>query len=403
VKLEMADSRKRLLFFCPSLAPGHSGVGDYTRRLAAECLRQGVEARMVSLCDTSAQEVALEEEQAAGDASVHCLRLPEAWSWVQRLEAVRNWLQEWRPEWTSLQFVPFGYQPKGLPWQLGAMLARLPGTPRWQMMFHELWVGAFAGAPWKLRLLGMAQRQLIRRLLCQLKPARVHTQARPHQQLLHLLGMQAANLPLFGNIRIQPDGAEEGRRLIFSDLQEADPGPGDGSAWHIGGLFGVIHPEWRPEPFFKPWLQAAEKSGRQPLLVLIGRSGRSTEHLQALLQPYLPRLQVRRLGPLPDPVVSQVLQALDFGLATTPWQLREKSGSLAALRDHGLPIVLTRDDWRPRGVSADPEAPEADPGCFLAQADRPIPFQKLKRRPPADTLPQVAARFLADLQGACKS
>lgn len=378
--------------------PGHSGVGDYTRRLAAECLRQGAEARIVALCDTGVHEAAVEEDQLEGATSVPCLRLPEAWSWGQRLQAVQSWLQGWRPDWASLQFVPFGYQPKGLPWQLGPMLARLLGTHHWQIMFHELWVGAFEGAPWKLRLLAVAQRQVIRQLLRQLKPARVHTQAMPHQQLLHALGCKAAKLPLFGNIRIQVDGAEEGCHLICNALGKENFSPGGRPAWHIGGLFGVIHPEWRPEPFFNSWLQAAGQSGRQPLLVLIGRSGRSEEHIQSLLQPYLRQLQVGMLGALPDLAVSQVLQALDFGLATTPWRLKEKSGSLAALRDHGLPVVLTRDDWHPREVYEGLEVPEGDPGCYLAQADRTTPFHELKRRPPEDTLPKVAARFLADLQ-----
>lgn len=31
----------RLAFICVSLEPGRDGVGDYTRSLAAECIRQG--------------------------------------------------------------------------------------------------------------------------------------------------------------------------------------------------------------------------------------------------------------------------------------------------------------------------------------------------------------------------
>ena len=41
----------KLLFLCSSLEPGRDGVGDYTRRLAGECLRQGHEVRLLSLND----------------------------------------------------------------------------------------------------------------------------------------------------------------------------------------------------------------------------------------------------------------------------------------------------------------------------------------------------------------
>jgi hypothetical protein len=106
---------------------------------------------------------------------------------------------------------------------------------------------------------------------------------------------------------------------------------------------------------------------------------------------------VSALGPLSDQAVSQVLQAADFGLATTPWLLREKSGSLAALREHGLPIVLTRNDWQLAGDPCSPRQVTEDRCCFLSLPGETLSMESLKRRMPADTLPEVAKEFLRRL------
>jgi hypothetical protein len=42
----------------------------------------------------------------------------------------------------------------------------------------------------------------------------------------------------------------------------------------------------------------------------------------------------------------RVFEDLPFGLATSPLALLGKSGTVAACLDLGLPVLVTRDDWR---------------------------------------------------------
>jgi hypothetical protein len=392
---------ERLLLICPSLEPGRSGVGDYVRRLAAACVRLGAEVRLVALCDFSLNDQVIQEHQEEAGTEVFCMRIPGEWDWPRRTLLLREWVREWRPDWVSLQFVPFGYQRKGMPFELGTALDfSSGGKPCWQVMFHEVWVGAFIGAPIKLRLLGAVQRWIMQRLLKQLKPAVVHTQAAPHQQLLKALGCQAERLPLFGNIPVLAEGAGEGNRLIFSAprLAESSVAAHPSEATLIAGLFGVIHPEWQPEPFFSQWIELAEKQGKKPVLVLLGRSGRPPDDLRTLAQRYAPQLAIHALGALPPAQVSQVLQALDFGIATTPWELREKSGSLAAMQDHGLPVMVTRNDWRLRGSATG--AMDEGGRCFLIQGGTPLTPAMLRRGLAEEPLPSIAAHFLKRFQTA---
>jgi hypothetical protein len=47
-------------------------------------------------------------------------------------------------------------------------------------------------------------------------------------------------------------------------------------------------------------------------------------------------------GELPTVLISSYLQSADFGIATSPLSLIQKSGSVAAMLEHGLPVVVSR-------------------------------------------------------------
>ena len=52
-----------------------------------------------------------------------------------------------------------------------------------------------------------------------------------------------------------------------------------------------------------------------------------------------------------------LLAECDLGVATSPWALIGKSGSVAAFLEAGLPVVVTRGEWRRRrGGTPEPEA-----------------------------------------------
>jgi hypothetical protein len=46
------------------------------------------------------------------------------------------------------------------------------------------------------------------------------------------------------------------------------------------------------------------------------------------------------------------LKSLDLGFAASPWDLIDKSASASTMREHGVPIVVSRDDWKLRSGSA---------------------------------------------------
>ena len=189
----------KIVFLCSSLEPGRDGVGDYTRRIATELIRQGHISAVVSLNDKYISHK-FNGVQHSERIDLKVLRLPSTLSAKNRFKSAKNYIDEFNPDWLSLQFVIFGYQQKGLPFGLGHRLAFLGFGRRWHIMFHELWVGMEINTSIKHLLWGKIQRLLIKSLILQLKPKIMHSHTSLYLHHLANLGFESQILPLFGNI-----------------------------------------------------------------------------------------------------------------------------------------------------------------------------------------------------------
>jgi len=97
--------------------------------------------------------------------------------------------------------------------------------------------------------------------------------------------------------------------------------------------------------------------------------------------------------------ISAQLRDADFGVAASPWQLIGKSGSAAAMLDHGLPVIVTRDDFHPYLPGDGP--PSTDP--LLHRLDDALPAKLaagLPKRPARHRVDEIAARLVGLLKAA---
>ena len=383
----------RIAFICGSLEPGRDGVGDYTRRLAAECIHQGHECRLVALNDW---EDGGEETQECEGVQIGCLRCPRSLPWKERFARAREELSEFDPDCVSLQFVPYGFHPKGIPWSLAGRLRKLIGARPLQIMFHELWIGFGAAAPWKQRIVGALQRHCIFRMIRALKPRVVHTSNATYAGLLKHGGVAAGELPLFGNIPVRDIGSAPAlpAQLAAAGIP-ADPA--ERSGWWMVLFFGTLHPEWQPQPLTHLLLRAAQRAGKRLCLVSAGRLGACGEGLWETMQRENGgEIVFVKCGEQSSGEISTLLQIADFGVAVTPWELMGKSGSAAAMLDHGLPILCARDG---AGVEVSPAGgPLADP--LFHRFDNALEAKLLaglQKRPPHARVREICAGFIADL------
>jgi hypothetical protein len=374
----------RLAFLCSSLAPGRNGVGDYTRALASELSRQGHPCLSIGLEDT---EAALEEGSPV-------VRLAGDRPWAERLVQARVALAGFEPDWVSLQFVAYAWQPRGYAFGLADRLAPLFGRRRRHLMFHELWVGLNRHDRLVNRLHGIVQRRAILGLHRGMRPQLVHTQAPVYAAALAAEGIPARRLPLFGNLPVVPCNRAAIRREL---LAAHAPGlPSDSAV--LAGWFGTVHPQWDAVEVLARLAVAAQAAQRSLVLLALGRTGAAGAALAARIrQQPLPGATFIDLGERAPEEASRLLGIFDLSLTANPVALAPKSGTVAASLDHGVPVLISRNNWQPRGTLSVP--PSEESGVVFSPAGTAIDLPSLLalRRPPAARLPAIARQFISDI------
>lgn len=371
----------RIAFICTSLQPGRDGVGDYTRQLAAACAERGHECRLFAIND---RHLATSIEDDDG-----CVRFASTEPWPNRIAALASALRDFAPDWVSWQIVAYGFDPKGLMPAAAAPLAALSGGWQTHAMLHELWLGLSAGESVRTRLVGAWQRHRLLAFLRRLAPQRVHTSNETYQRVLRRCQWPAQVLPLFGNIPIAPPAAPSPLAELAPRLS---PAPRT-----IGVMFGTLHAQWRARETFSFLRAAAADTHRSISLVTLGHGGPQQDAILAPVRAEFRDIPVLTLGAASPTRISQILQSADFGLSSHPWALVEKSGSTVAMLEHGLPVLVPRDEWRLRGDAA--STASWSPLLRPLKGFAPSEFSTWldHRHAPAPRLPHVVDAFLAAL------
>ena len=380
----------RIAFLCGSQEAGRDGVGDYTSGLAEELRQQGHEVIVIGLRDKFVSEVTSTERHVAG-GSIRVLRLPSALPWAECIEQATQQLDRFDPEWVSLQFVCYTFHPKGLVHGLAGKLASLLTGRKLHIMFHELWRGAQRGARMKERAIGLAQKYSFISFIERVKPLKVHTSNVAYQRLLQECGVGADVLPLFGSIPI----LEKSSGWMNAELLRVGVTNLNRKSFCILGIFGNIPPEWVAEDFLANVTDAVGKGGQRLMLLTIGAHSADAERLlnsAAVQKPGL--IQIGHFGIQTSERISEYLHELDFGVATGPWCLIGKSSASAAMLEHGLPVLVFRDD-----VDIGMTEP-GTPRFIKMQGDWDAKMRETRKLTPRRDRPEIVRRFLRDLQAA---
>jgi hypothetical protein len=323
----------KIVFFCSSLEPGHDGVGDYTRRLAGGLIKNGNTIAIIALNDKQTDSVFTCVQQSEG-VDIEVMRIPSSLPESERARNAKKYVDQFDPEWLSLQFVPFGFHPKGLKLGLSKFLLSIGGARPWHIMFHELWVGMAAEESKKLLWWGRLQRMLIKTLVLILHPKVIHTQSILYQALLNKMGFNVQLLPLFGNITVNDLSSKDNSFLKKNEISFV--------------VFGSIHSGAPIAEFAKEAAAYSLKNNIPVKLIFIGRY--DLEHQRWSTIWKAEGLSVEAMGEQSAAYISEVLTNPTAGISATAIAVIDKSGSVAAMLEHGMPVISVSKPWTPNGV-----------------------------------------------------
>jgi hypothetical protein len=383
----------KILFVCSCLEPGMDGVGDYTRRLAEEINARGHHCSLLAVADVHVKK-AVTGDFGDANAPIPYLRLPATDSWPERVRQAKVFRERFAPDWISWQIVPYGFDPRGLSFGMGRRFQEISGGCKNQIMFHEVWIGEATISSVKNKIVGKMQRFIIKDLLQKLQPRVVHTHTPLYQHLLGGLGYPSTILPLFGNIPItsrpNSEWLKEKWPQGWTQFKIADR-----EAWWIFVMFGSIHPEWDPEDFWQRASVIAQRAGKKCALISIGRPGAIGEHmLEELQQREGESWRFLNLGQQSEEDISQCLLMADFGVSAAPPEYLFKSGTAAAMVEHGLQVIATRPMYSYR------HCPPEKLSVGMRNVRRDFDLEPLRKSKAESLLPAVADQFIQDLQQA---
>ncbi len=315
-----------LLFLCGSAEPGKDGVGDYTRRLCGELIRTGHNAQIVSLYDKHVVSF-ITQNQVIEETPVIVRRMPIITSYKQRLAWTQEIVKEIAIDWISLQFVPYSFNPKGLPFWMSGFLKALKGNHQWHVMFHEIWIGIEKKASLKSKCTGILQKQIVLKILQNLNFVVINTNTNLYRLQLLNLGYNSKLLPLFSNIsnNIIDYNEKKTDELIFA---------------FFGGIhFGAPIQEFMDE--LK--LELEKRKGCFVKFLFVGNCGSSLKEWTMILDSENIKYEI--FGYCSNQEISEKLLTCNYGVSTTPYLLIQKSGSVATLIEHGLPVLCIARKW----------------------------------------------------------
>ena len=315
-----------ILFICPTLEPGNCGVADFTLTLATKLSSMGITCACLAVHDHHIGPSPDSSVKSSIFGNIDILRISAKYSWNLKSTLVQSQLDLLKPEWISLQYVPYAYSYKGLPFAFLRVLCSLKTSAKWQITAHELWVDPRQS--FRFKILSSLQVLIFKRLWKRLRPTVVHVSNRFFQQRLDRLMINSSILPVFSNIPFCP---------ISLPLPQSD------STWRFV-LFGSINREWSPFKLLEKIEEARSIHGIDSChFVSVGKMDSYGAALwDSLVSLPYPAFSFSRLGMLPFALLSAELQYADFGICVTPDVLVEKSGSVSAMLAHGLPIIICR-------------------------------------------------------------
>lgn len=327
----------KIVLISGQLEPGKGGVGDYTWTLASALKQRGIDAGVLAFSDPFVSVPAQGARLLRGK-EITFDRIPASLNPGERNRMIETVLSRSMPDWTSLQFVPYSFDSRGLvgaddfPWHTTS-------AGRRHVMFHETWIGSHPGAPLKQRMMGWLQRRAVQSAMRAWNPEVIHTSCDVYAAQLGLIGLEPSILPLFATIEKHPAANPE---KLLQQFKASSAGwkTVDDRNTRLIGIFGTVHDTVLLQTTLSRLMEGATRDSLKLGVACFNQPQAIVSLVRQTLEKHADQHSILTFAALPDLELSELLQGLDIGISTTPMDVIGKSSAAAVLKEHGMPVIV---------------------------------------------------------------
>jgi hypothetical protein len=331
------NSSEKFLFICGGLEPGKDGIGDYVRRIASYLAKLGHRTLIISFGDKFVKEH-FEKTTIGFNCNVTIYRFRDSLVEGAVFRVANSVLKEFSPSLISIQYNPFSFNSKGLPFRFLFFLKRLLGPLPVHVVFHELWNSIAFPISLRSKLYSPFQKLAVAFLIREFNVVASYTTNECYQNMLFCLGIASALIPVFSNIPIA--GAIDTlkyNQFVFIDEINARPMP---ILAIFGNQIGALS-----DQKINQMLHDVGLCCDPALLLVIGNQTSRSQGIVKQIASCLPsnsRLCYSKF--LEEKSISELLCKIDCALTSYPYELAGKSGAIAAVLEHGKPVFFVGVD-----------------------------------------------------------
>lgn len=320
---------KNILIISPNLEPKRCGVSDFISILEYELKRKykfGLNIFKLSLHDRYVKQIV---------ESSNSVRIPSVFSKKQKKASLKKVIKELQPKEVIFNYVGYGYHSKGIPLYLISCVKLFENyVSDIFLLVHELSTGNFSEEPIKNKLLGYWQNAFFKRLVRVLKPRKIYCTTQAVEFLLNKININATCVPVFSNIQpIVTDSIDKSvsPKLFAIDFQRNDT--------LFLCFFGSIQNHIDFKLFYQILKNQVVLSEKSIMIFSVGNLNMPHPVWSEFESWNIPNVSFKRLGELSSLEVSYLLQRVDYGISAYIATLWSKSGALAAMLAHRLPVL----------------------------------------------------------------
>jgi hypothetical protein len=332
-----------ILILCGCLEPSRDGVGDFSRKLGNALAEKGCQVLLVALQDKHLANSTFKTEQFINN-NLLIFRISNKLSITKIWNHFFSILNKYKPLIVSLQYVPYSFSSTGIPLLILPLLYCTSRVTNIHIFFHELWISPSKNNIFKFirsTLIQALQIKIIKLISSMISSASCapFTSNHQYQKKLKHIGINTVIYPIFSNISINKL-APQPNAIMFKDDYISMPSPNV----LVIVFFGGIRPGWNDNGLRQRVSSLLNFLGKNKV-IYISIGNLSSEQCQRwenfVKAPIIGIEYFKRLGILDESKVSAWLYYADFGVAMNSYSLLFKSGSVAAMRAHGVPIIVT--------------------------------------------------------------